>query len=292
MSAGRPEPFHSELIATVPAIGGSVLLFTFAYPVGALTSYMSLVTVTDPDQQSSGKSGKFRFDDWYFAAFPAEYECIKFNMPTGPESLLFPETVMIHPSGFLLCGQNKYVRHWLDVFLRDKLPPRVVVNLTHDQEFLLHMHVSQWNRSFIGKQNQFDWVEPPQPSRKTTLPSSVEEETLPSSNKMPTAAEVPHFDAAPSTNATTDQWLLLMMHPQLQAVSQELQTLSQELSRAADSADSATSRDLSAIQTRNLASSFLVDAILEQWEHDIRPFNVQDVDAEDAEMGASSQDDQ
>ena len=291
MSAGRLEPFHSELIATVPAIGGSVLLFTFAYPVGALTSYMSLVTVTDPEQQSSGKSGKFRFDDWYFAAFPAEYERIKFYMPTGPECLLFPDTVMIHPSGLLLCGQNKYVRHWLDVFLRDKLPPRVVVNLTHDQEFLLHMHVSQWNRTFIVKQNQFDWVEPPQPSRKTTLPSSFEEETLPSSNKMPTAAEVPHFDAASSTNATTDQWLLLMMHPQLQAVSQELQTLSQELSRAADSADSATSRDLSAIQTRNLASSFLVDAILAQWEHDIRPFNVH-VDAEDAEMGASSQDDQ
>ena len=62
---------------------------------------------------------------------------------------------------------------------------------------------------------------------------------------------------------------------------------SQPLSRAADSADSATSSDLSAIQTRNLASSFLVDAILEQWEHDIRPFSVQDVDAEDAEMGAS-----
>ena len=68
MSAGRPEHFQSELIATVPANGGSVLLFTFAYPVGALTSYMSLVTVTDPDQQSSGKSGKFRFDDWYLAA--------------------------------------------------------------------------------------------------------------------------------------------------------------------------------------------------------------------------------
>ena len=67
-----------------------------------------------------------------------------------------------HPSsGLLLCGQNKYVRHWLDVFLRDKLPPRVVVNLTHDQEFLLHMHVSQWNRSFTVKQNQFEWVEPP-----------------------------------------------------------------------------------------------------------------------------------
>ena len=167
---GSSEPFQSELIATVPANGGSVLLFTFAYPVGALTSYMSLVTVTDPDQQSSGKSGKFRFDDWYFAAFPVEFECIKFNMPTGPESLLFQETVMIHPSGLLLCGQNKFVRHWLDVFLRDKLPPRVVVNLTHDQEFLLHMHVSQWNRSFMVKQNQFDWVEPPQPSRKTTLP--------------------------------------------------------------------------------------------------------------------------
>ena len=127
----------SKLIASVPADGGSVLLLTFAYAVGASTSYMSLVTVTDPDQQSSGKSGKFRFDDWYFAAFPEEFESIKFDMPTGPESLLFRETVMIHPSGLLLCGQNKFVRHWLDVFLRDKLPPRVVVNLTHDQEFLL-----------------------------------------------------------------------------------------------------------------------------------------------------------
>ena len=47
----KKKPFHSELIATVPAIGGSVLLFTFAYPVGAFTSYMSIVTVTDPDQQ-------------------------------------------------------------------------------------------------------------------------------------------------------------------------------------------------------------------------------------------------
>ena len=70
---------------------------------------------------------------------PEEFESIKFDMPTGPEPLLFRETVMIHPSGLLLCGQNKFVRHWLDVFLRDKLPPRVVVNLTHDQEFLLHI---------------------------------------------------------------------------------------------------------------------------------------------------------
>ena len=270
-----------------------MLLFTFAYAVGALTSYMSLVTVTDPDQQSSGKSGKFRFDDWYFAAFPEEFECIKFNMPTGPESLLFRETVMIHPSGLLLCGQNKFVRHWLDVFLRDKLPPRVVVNLTHDQEFLLHMHVSQWNRSFTVKQNQFDWVEPPQPSRKSTLPSSVGEETLPSSsNKMPAAVEVPHIEAAPSANVNMDQWLLLMMHPQLQAVSQELQTLSQELGTAADSADSALSSELSVIQARNLAASFLVDAILEQWENVIRPLDAQDVDVDDAETGASSQDGQ
>ena len=94
----RPEHFQSKLIANVPADGGSVLLFTFAYAVGASTSYMSLVTVTDPDQQSSGKSGKFRFDDWYFAAFPEEFESIKFEMPTGPESLLFRETVMIHRS--------------------------------------------------------------------------------------------------------------------------------------------------------------------------------------------------
>ena len=293
MSVERPEHFQSKLIANVPADGGSVLLFTFAYAVGASTSYMSLVTVTDPDQQSSGKSGKFRYDDWYFAAFPEEFEHIQFEMPTGPESLLFRETVMIHPSGLLLCGQNKYVRHWLDVFLRDKLPPRVVVNLTHDQEFLLHMHVSQWNRSFTVKQNQFDWVEPPQPSSRSPFPSSVGEETLPTSwNKMPATVDVPQFEAAPSANVNTDLWLLQMMHPQLRAVSQELQTLSQELGTASDSVDSAHRIDLSGIQARNLATSFLVDAILAQWETVIQPLDAQDGDVDDAEMGASSQDGQ
>ena len=108
---------------------------------------------------------------------------------------------------------------------------------------------------------------------------------------MPAAVEVPHFEAAPSANVNTDQWLLLMMHPQLQAVSQELQTLSQELGTAADSADSALSSELSVIQARNLAASFLVDAILE-WENVIRPLDAQDVDVDDAEMGASSQDGQ
>ena len=83
-----------------------------------------------------------------------------------------------------------------------------------------------------------------------------------------------------------------MMHPQLQAVSQELQTLSQELGAAADSADSAHSSELSVIQARNLAASFLVDAILEQWENVIRPLDAQDVDVDDAEMGARSQDGQ
>ena len=83
-----------------------------------------------------------------------------------------------------------------------------------------------------------------------------------------------------------------MMHPQLQAVSQELQTLSQELGTAADSADSAHSSELSVIQARNLAASFLVDAILEQWENVIRPLDAQDVDVDDAEMGARSQDGQ
>ena len=57
---------------------------------------------------------------------------------------------------------------------------------------------------------------------------------------MPAAVEVPHFEAAPSANVNTDQWLLLMMHPQLRAVSQELQTLSQEVGTASDSVDSET----------------------------------------------------
>ena len=126
---------------------------------------MSVVTVTDSDQQSSGKSGKFKFDDWCFVDFPEEFERIQFDMPTGSE--LLRETVMIHCCG-LLCGQNKYVRHWLDVFLRDKVPQRTAVELNYGQDFLLlHMHVSQWSRSFmITKDNLFEWVEPPQPSRR------------------------------------------------------------------------------------------------------------------------------
>ena len=85
----RPAQLQSELIASVPADGGSVLLFTFAYAVGASTSYMSVVTVTDSDQQSSGKSGTFKFEDWCFVDFPEEFERIKFDLPTGSEPLLF-----------------------------------------------------------------------------------------------------------------------------------------------------------------------------------------------------------
>ena len=81
---------------------------------------MSVVAVTDSDQQSSGKSGKFKFDDWCFVDFPEEFERIQFDMPTGSEPILHRETVMIHSCGLLLCGQNKYVR-WLDVFLRQQL---------------------------------------------------------------------------------------------------------------------------------------------------------------------------
>ena len=141
------------------------MLFTFACAVGASTSYMSVVTVTD--QQSSGKSGRFKFDDWCFVDFPEEFERIQFDMPTGSEPILYRETVMIHSCGLLLCGQNKYVRHWLDVFLRDKVPQRTAVELNYGQDFLLHMHVSQWSRSFmITKDNLFEWVEPPRPSRR------------------------------------------------------------------------------------------------------------------------------
>ena len=72
MSHERPAPLQSKLVASVPAEGGSVLLFTFAYAVGASTSHMSVATVSDSDQQSSGKSGKFKFDDWLFVDFPEE----------------------------------------------------------------------------------------------------------------------------------------------------------------------------------------------------------------------------
>ena len=109
---------------------------------------------------------------------------------------------------------------------------------------------------------------------------------------MPATVDVPHFEAAPSANVNTDVWLLQMMHPQLRNVSQELQTLSQEHGTASESVDSAHRGDLSVIQARNLATSFLVDTILEQWETVIQPLDAQVADVEDAEMSASSQDGQ
>ena len=122
---------------------------------------MNVVAVTDSDQQSSGKSGKFKFDDCALWT-SEEFERIQFDVPTRSEPLLYRETVMIHSCGLLLCGQNRYVRHWLDVFLRDKVPQRTAVELNYGQDLMLHMHVSQWSRSFmITKDNLFEWVEPP-----------------------------------------------------------------------------------------------------------------------------------
>ena len=45
------------------------------------------------------------------------------------------------------------------------------------------------------------------------------------SHRPSAEAEVPHFEAAPSANMNTDDWLLQLMHPRLREVSQELQTL-------------------------------------------------------------------
>ena len=274
----RPALFQSKLVASVPAEGGRVLLFTFAYAVGASTSYMSVVTVTDSDQQSSGKSGKFKFEDWCFVDFPEEFERIKFDLPTGSEPLLYRETVMIHSCGLLLCGQNKYVRHWLDVYLRDKVPQRTAVELNSGQNFLLHMHVSQWSRSFrITKDNLFEWVEPPPPSRRSPPPNNAIEETKsPSSHRPSAEAEVPHFEAAPSANMNTDDWLLQMMHPRLREVSQELQTLLQEHSTAYEGSDPAQRETFAVIQGRNLATSLMVNTILEQWETVSQPPDDQD----------------
>ena len=100
-------------------------------------------------------------------------------MPTGSEALLYRETVMIHSSGLLLCGKNRYVRHWLDVFLRDKVPQRPAVELHYDQNFLLHMHVSQWSRSFmVTPDHLFEWLEP-QPSLRSPPPMSARAEAMP-----------------------------------------------------------------------------------------------------------------
>ena len=43
------------------------------------------------------------------------------------------------------------------------------------------------------------------------------------------------------------------------------------------------------IQGRNLATSLIVDTILEQWEAVIQPLDVQGLVADDMEMGTNSQ---
>ena len=191
---------------------------------------------------------------------------ILFDMPDGPQPLLYEETVMIHTCGLLLCGHNKYVRHWLDVFLRDKLPMRSAVALNYDQEFLLHMHASGWSRTFqLTDANQLDWRDPSS-SRRASVSQS--------SQGQFTEAEVPHFEASTSSLVNTDAWLLQMVHPCMKEVSQGLQVLSEEHALASSGSDQASKDALAVIQGRTLAASITADNLLHQWEAVIEPPNV------------------
>ena len=141
----------------------------------------------------------------------------------------------------------------------------------------------------ITKDNLFEWVEPPRPSRKPPPPPSAGEEAMPPSSQPTAEADVPHFDVAPSADMNTDEWLLQMMHPCLREVSQELQVLLQEHSTASEGSDPAQRDALAVIKGRNLATSLMVDTILEQWEAVIPPRDVQSLVADDMETGTNSQ---
>ena len=111
----------------------------------------------------------------------------------------------------------------------------------------------------------------------------------PSSHRPPAEADAPHFEAAPSADMNTDEWLLQMMHPCLREVSQELQVLLQEHSTACEGSDPAQKDALAVLKGRNLATSLMVDTILEQWEAVMPSCDVQTSVADDMETGTNSQ---
>ena len=71
----------------------------------------------------------------------------------------------------------------------------------------------------------------------------------------------------------------------MREVSQELQALLQGHGTASEGSDPAQRDAFAVIQGRNLATSLMVDTILEQWETVIQPLDVQGLVADDMEMG-------
>ena len=142
----------------------------------------------------------------------------------------------------------------------------------------------------ITTDHLFEWLEPPQPSQRSPPPMSARAEAMPPlSHRSPADADIPHFEAAPSAEGNTDDWLLQMMHPCLREVSQELQTLLQEHSTAYEGSDPVHRDTVAVIQGRNLAASLMVNTILEQWETVIQPPDVQGLVADDMEISTNSQ---
>ena len=107
----------------------------------------------------------------------------------------------------------------------------------------------------------------------------------PSSHRPPAEADVPHFEAAPSADMNTDEWLLQMIACGKFLKSSRLSSKG----TASEGSDPAQRDAFAVIQGRNLATSLMVDTILEQWETVIQPLDVQGLVADDMEMGTKQQ---
>lgn len=298
MSSSQLAPGTSELVASLPADGGQVLLFTFAYPFGSEVGYASLVTVTAPDLQCSGRSGKIKFDDWCFVGFPSDWEAIPFEMPNGCANLLYPETVMVHACGLMLCGPNRFVRHWLDVFLRERLPPHTCLGLDYTQLFLVHLQALPYGRTFVATHDGLlQWRdEPYRPGRPAPLQAKHASRVwgAQSSTDPPSFCneDQPHFAAPGSSAMTADEWLLHMLHPSVREIARELDVLMGEQAAAQNevsgppSLSEAHLRTLAVVQGRTLSASLLVTTLLDQWESIIEPTVIPAEEvADDAECG-------
>ena len=151
MAREPPQLLQSVLVAQTEVNGGRVLLYSFAYPVGGSASYASIV-VSDPEDMTNSKSGsKNKFEGWCAVNIPEEFSSILFRLPSGDTTVLHTDYVWIHQSGLMIYGPNKSSRHWLEVFLRNRIPNRAALEIDVYNGFMLNTFHQEWERTFTTR---------------------------------------------------------------------------------------------------------------------------------------------
>ena len=173
-------------------------------------------------------AARYKFDGWCAVNIPEEFSTIPFRLPSGDGTFLHTEYVWIHQSGLMIYGPNKAARHWLEVFLRSKLPSRAAIELDVHNGFMLNTYLQEWGRTFTTRDFEtVEWVDPPGETFPYPSSSSISQ----ASSRIVSGwgwndaghASGTCMEAADIDNA--DIWLLQMMYPVVSEVATELQTL-------------------------------------------------------------------